>query len=115
MATVNISTHTFKAGAQELARFELHQAPQPRRQKPLLLFCASNQSFPLLIRLICFPIHCSCSSDTASPLSGWTNLLRYKNKIVWHLIDLLGVNLVKSLPMRIINPATEEIMVLFSP
>ncbi|KAM1048972.1 hypothetical protein ACFX2C_028122 [Malus domestica] len=83
MATVNISTHTFRgrrlhSPPQELARFELHQAPQPRRQKPLLLFCASNQSFLLLIRLFCFPIHCSCSSDTASPLSGWTNLLRYK-------------------------------------
>ncbi|KAM1175654.1 hypothetical protein ACFX2I_028029 [Malus domestica] len=84
MATVNISTHNFEAGAsilhpRNLHAFELHQAPQLRRQKPLLLlFCTSNQSFPLLIRLFCFPIHSSCSSDTASPLSGWTRLLRYK-------------------------------------
>ncbi|RXH97896.1 hypothetical protein DVH24_010221 [Malus domestica] len=74
---------------QELALFELHQAPQPRHQKPLLLFRASNQN-------------CFASNSLLM-------LFRYGFSLV--RMD----KFVESLPMRIINPAIEEIMVLFSP
>ncbi|KAM1749299.1 hypothetical protein ACFX12_010182 [Malus domestica] len=82
MATVNISTHTFEAGASILHPRNLHSLNYTKLLNLAVKSPSSSSAlqskFPFADKIVLLPIHCSCSSDTASPLSRWTNLLRYK-------------------------------------